>query len=245
ANGASATVRLVVRATSVGTITNTIVVTADVADPSSANNRIQVVTSIAAPPSGPTTTAAPPSGITTVSTPPGGDTTAPTVVNLQRFGYHTDPVSLVVSYSEAVSMTTALELAHYSVRGRGKDGRFGTHDDRIIPLRSLRRGPGPNSVVLHISGRLYAYVPYLLTVDGQGPDAVADLAGNRLDGDHDGQIGGDYVRRFNRNIIAGKAVDLRAAYETPSRVRMRGSHPSARRLAIPVVPGHRGAGVEA
>ncbi len=148
-------------------------------------------------------------------------------MSLQRFGYHTDPVSLVVTYGEAVSMSTALDPAHSTIRGRGKDGRFGTQDDRIIPLRSLRRGPDPNSVALRIRGRLYAYVPDLLTVDGQGSGAGADLAGNRLDGNRDSQAGSGFVRQFDRGIIAGKRVDLRAAYATPSRVRMRGFRPSA------------------
>jgi len=63
--GATATVRLVVKATAVGTITNTIVVTDDVADPSSANDRIQVGTTIAAPRGGTTIAAVPPTADTT------------------------------------------------------------------------------------------------------------------------------------------------------------------------------------
>jgi len=68
---------------------------------------------------------------------------------------------------------------------------------------------------------------------------VADPADNPLDGNHDGRAGGDFVRPFDRRTTAGKADDLTAAHATPSRIRMRGFHPSARRAAIPSAPGHR------
>src|SRR5262249_50063607 len=122
----------------------------------------------------------------------------------------------------------------------GKDRRLGTRDDRIVRIQSLGQGPDPNSVVLLLKPRLYAYVPYEFTIRGQMPGAVADLAGNRLDGDHDGQVGGDYVRRLNRGTIAGRAVDRKAAYHTELRSGRQGSPPRARRLSVPAVLGHRG-----
>src|SRR5262249_24879130 len=146
-----------------------------------------------------------------------GDTTAPTLVNLQRFGFHTDPTFLVVTYSEPVDTATALDRANYIVRGLGRDGRFGTRDDLIFPIGSLGLGPAPNSVVLLMKSRLYAYVPYQLTINGTTPGAVADRAGNRLDGNHDGKARGNLVRRFGRSAIAGTASDLKTSYITPSR----------------------------
>jgi uncharacterized repeat protein (TIGR01451 family) len=191
ASGATATVTIVVSPRAPGEITGTAVVTGTGADPNPANNQTQVVTTSVAPLS--------------------GDTTAPTVVNLQRFGYHTDRTFLVVTFSEPLDTATALDRGNYTVRGRGRDGRFSTPDDRIFPIESLRLGPAPNSVILLMKRRLRAYVPHQLTINGTTPGAVADLAANRLDGNHDGQARGNFVRRFGLNIIAGKASDLRTS----------------------------------
>jgi uncharacterized repeat protein (TIGR01451 family)/CSLREA domain-containing protein len=211
---AAATVTIVVTPRAPGAITGTAAVTGNRADPNAANNQTPLVTTSVAPSS--------------------GDTTAPTVVSLQRFGYHTDRTFLVVTYSEPVDIARALDRANYTVRGLGRDGRFGTPDDPIFPIESLRFGPAPNSVVLLMKSRLYAYVPYQLTVNGTTPGAVADVAANRLDGNQDGRAGGNFVRRFGLNIIAGTARDLRTSHITLSRGRLQGAWSTARRLAVSV-----------
>ena len=40
---------------------------------------------------------------------------------------------------------------------------------------------------------------YQLTVRGEGPAPLADIAGHRLDGDHDGAAGGDTLIPFDVN----------------------------------------------
>ncbi len=211
--GSAATVTIVVTPRATGAITGAVVVTANEADPNPANNSTQVVTTVA-------------------QASPGGGTTGPKVVSLKRFGYHTDRTFLVVTYSEPVDTATALNRANYTVRGLGRDGRFGTADDPIFPIESLRLGPAPNSVVLLMKSRLYAYVPYQLTINGNTPGAVADLAGKRLDGNSDGQAGGNLVRRFGPDIIAGTVSDLRASRVTPSQSPVLGSAWRARRFPM-------------
>jgi uncharacterized repeat protein (TIGR01451 family) len=210
--GGTATVTIVVTPTVPGALTGTAVVTGNEDDPSPTNNRTQMVTPTVASPI--------------------GDTTGPTLVKLQRFGFHADLTFLVVTYSEPVDSARALDPANYTVRGLGRDGRFGTPDDPIIPIHSLRLGLAPNSVVLRMKRRLYAFVPFQLTINGKTSGAVADQAGNRLDGDHDGEAGGNFVRRFNRRIIAGAASDLGSADVTSMRGRVRGSVSRGRHLPI-------------
>jgi uncharacterized repeat protein (TIGR01451 family) len=214
ASGATATVTIIVTPRAPGRLTGAATVTGNRADPNPANNQTQVVTTSVAQ--------------------LGGDTTAPTMVNLQRFGFHTDRTFLVVTYSEPVDTATALDRANYTVRGLGRDRRFGTHDGLILPIESVRLGPAPNSVVLIMKRRLYAFVPYQLTINGTTPGAVADLAGNRLDGNPDGQSRGNLVRRFGWSIIAGTASDLKKLDITASRGRVQGSGSRARRLPISV-----------
>ncbi|MBX6313982.1 MAG: DUF11 domain-containing protein, partial [Isosphaeraceae bacterium] len=182
AGGAGATVTLVVRPTAAGSITSTATVTVGVTDPNPANNSATATTTVGSP---------------------GGDTTGPTVVALQRFGFHVRPTRLVLTFSEDLDPARAANLANYRLVAAGRDRRFGTRDDLVIGLRSASYDPAARAVTLSPNRRLSLFQTFQLTAIGTGPRGLTDRAGNLLDGDGDGRPGGDFVARFGRGALAG------------------------------------------
>jgi hypothetical protein len=100
------------------------------------------------------------------------DAVAPSVVAVQRFGYHWDPTQIVVRFSEAVDATAAEDVTAYRLVGpRGG----------AIRIASVRYEAATNSVRISPTSRLYLYQSYRLSI---APRAMVDSAGNRPSGDH-------------------------------------------------------------
>jgi uncharacterized repeat protein (TIGR01451 family) len=137
---------------------------------------------------------------TVAAAPPGGDTTGPVLTGLQRFGFHGQKARLVLSFSEGLAATGAASLANYQLVTAGRDGRFGSRDDRAIALASASHEATTNTVTLTTRRPLPLGRPYQLRVSG-GPGGLTDLAGNPLDGDGDGLPGGDALFRFDRSAL--------------------------------------------
>jgi uncharacterized membrane protein len=132
------------------------------------------------------------------------DTVAPTVTTVERFGYHMQPTRLVVSFSEDLAPAAAENPASYRLVARGRDRRFGTADDRVFRIVGASYDHATQSVTLRPSRRLPLGGTFRLTVGG-----VTDHNGNILDGDGDGQAGGTYTTRLNRQSLAGSINALR------------------------------------
>lgn len=133
--------------------------------------------------------------------PPGPDTTGPAVVGLVRYGYHAQPTHLVVAFDEALDQAASTRLANFGLAAAGPDGRFGTRDDAIIPLKSATIGVDGRSIVITTRRPLPLRHRYRLMVHGP-----TDLAGNALDFHRDGQTAGPAVLPFDRRILAGPSV---------------------------------------
>jgi hypothetical protein len=103
---------------------------------------------------------------------------------------------LVLTFSEALDRAGAENAANYHLVAAGRDGRFGTRDDRMIPIKSAVCDPGRHAITLTTAQRLSWTEPYEIWVNGSSPTGVTDLAGNLLDGNSDGKPGGDYVAVF-------------------------------------------------
>jgi hypothetical protein len=134
---------------------------------------------------------------------PAPDGEDPTVTAVRRFGFHLQPTRLVLTFSEDLEADGATNPADYLLVRRGRDGRFGTRDDRVIRLRGASYNPTTRAVTLRPSRRLRPRDTFLLTVRG-----LVDRSGNRLDGDGDGRPGGDFVTVVGRRILAGSVSDL-------------------------------------
>lgn len=121
------------------------------------------------------------------------DATAPQVVSARTVSARRKLTGLVVGFSEPLDPAVATNPAAYRLVSAGRDRRFGTRDDVAVALRPPAYDPATGRVTLTPLRRLASNQPVRLTIAG---GAIADGAGNALDGDADGRPGGAAVRTF-------------------------------------------------
>ena len=102
----------------------------------------------------------------------------------------------MLTFSEDLNAATAEDLANYVLTLPGRDNRFGTGDDGIDDIRTARYDAATRTVTLTPRRRFSALRFARLLVNGTAPRGLTDVAGNLLDGNRDGQPGGDYVATF-------------------------------------------------
>lgn len=193
ARDATAQFTIIVRADSVGTIFNTAV--ADVGGESQEHN--------------------PANNSATASIPVlPQDDVPPTVLSVQRYGFHRQSTYLVVTFSEPMDPAAAANPGNYVVFGRGPDHKLGTPDDVRFAPASVSYDPATNRAIVLMSSRLKVFRTYRLVLDANG---LTDIAGNPLDGNGDGTAGGDAVILVNRRNLAGRDTDAPRGAE-PTRV---------------------------
>ena len=123
------------------------------------------------------------------------DITPPTVI---ASALHTHESAGVLSheihviFSEPIDLIDALATANYEFREAGDDQLFGNSDD-IVYLLTPHYTSGSTELILEIdaSKPLPPLGNYYLRLSGD--TSIHDLAGVKLDGNHDGQPGGDFV----------------------------------------------------
>jgi len=120
-----------------------------------------------------------------------------TVLELQRFGFHDQPTTLVLSFSAGLDPARAQDPGNYLLVRLLAAGRTGP----AIRLGAAVYDPAANTVTLRPLELLPLHDEYLLTVNGNALDGVVSAAGESLDGS--GQPGSNYVRKFSRGALAG------------------------------------------
>jgi hypothetical protein len=137
-------------------------------------------------------------------------TPAPTVLNVQRFGFHDQPSVLVLTFSAALDPSRAQDPGCFTVTGGG----------RTFAVTTAVYNPSAHSVTLRFGRFLNVHHHYKITVDGTTPDGLTSASGVALDGTSTGRPGSDYVQSIGMGILAGRAssagVSL-ATINTPSR----------------------------
>ena len=103
---------------------------------------------------------------------------------------------MVLAFSEALDVASAVNLSNFRLVTAGRDKKFGTKDDKVIALRSATYNPITHKVTLVPRKKLAIATKYRLTVNGTTASGVEDLAGNLLDGDGDGRVSSNYVTIF-------------------------------------------------
>jgi hypothetical protein len=136
---------------------------------------------------------------------------APVVTNLQRFGFHAQPSTLVLTFSTALDPASAADLANYSLVQV-----VSAHAARPIALASATYDPAHHTVTLTGAGLIPLHARYRLTVTGTPPSGVRDTAGHFLAGSN-GQSGTNYVHAFGREILAGPNRAGRSHSRPPTR----------------------------
>ena len=147
-----------------------------------------------------------------------------------------DPISqLQVSFGEAVNPVDADSPAVYELRQAGTNG-FGSTDDVIYPVspqytppsnvaanRFSSQSSALGTVTLGINGLSAAGLPvgnYKLTIFSNATASIHDLAGLMLDGDGNGNPGGDFVRTF---AIVPPQADVEVAVAVDNKLPIEGS----------------------
>ncbi|WP_165074533.1 Ig-like domain repeat protein [Paludisphaera rhizosphaerae] len=125
----------------------------------------------------------------------------PVVTSVERFGYHHQPTSFVVGFAGDLDPVSASNVANYRIIGPGRDGRLGTKDDRIIPLRDATYDAATHTVRIRPVGQVPLHGVSLLIIQGDG--GIVDQNGVALDGDDDGRPGGEYQAVLDPKKLAG------------------------------------------
>ena len=115
--------------------------------------------------------------------------------------------SLIVSFSEPLDPVSATSTTLYSVIEAGANGTFDNPDDVIVPISAITYTPGSTDVRVFFNGQ----VPegnYRFTISGAVGNAVVDQAGNAIDGDANGTIGGNFSRVFHLDLTAPTVVSV-------------------------------------
>ena len=144
----------------------------------------------------------------------------PTVASLRRLGYHAGPTRLVLTFDAPIDPDRASDLANYRLDAPGPDRRFGTRDDRAIPLLGASYEDEVRAVTLAPVDRLPLRRTYRLTVVGIPPNGLTSPSGTPLDGSGTGLPGTDYTATFGPEILeppapitrAGRLAELRQQF---------------------------------
>jgi uncharacterized repeat protein (TIGR01451 family) len=135
---------------------------------------------------------------------------APTVSNVQRFGFHDQPSVLVLTFSAALDPSRAQDPTCYTVTGSGQ----------TFAVTTAVYNPSAHSVTLRFGRFLNVHHHYKITVDGAAPDGLTSASGVALDGANTGRPGSDFVTSIGMGILAGRATSAGvspATISTPSR----------------------------
>jgi len=153
---------------------------------------------------------------------------APVVQDLQRFGFHAQPTTFVLTFSTALEQATAEDVANYVLKRID-----GQHLGPAIPMQSAVYDPTAHTVTLHPTHGVYLFARYHLLVNGSTSTGVAGDTGLLLDGEGNGHSGSDFVTTFGKEILAGpNSKDPPAKHSPLHRTRLQAPQPRRHVLTI-------------
>jgi hypothetical protein len=110
-----------------------------------------------------------------------------------------------LNFSAPLIPASARNRASYRLVLPGRDRVLGTRDDRTLRFRSAVYQSSANAVLLSPSVRLTARQTFRVVAIASGNRAmVRDIFGRPIDGDNDGQPGGDFKGSFGPQTSALK-----------------------------------------
>jgi len=117
----------------------------------------------------------------------------PKVELVQRFGIHMQPTVLVLSFNEALDLTSAVNPDNYRITDPA---------GRSVGIRSAVFNAETNTVTLRPVDRINLHHTYHLTVIGTGPDGVRSTTGLLLDGTYTETADSNYKGTLDwRNVV--------------------------------------------
>jgi hypothetical protein len=114
---------------------------------------------------------------------------------------HVQEQTIVIHFSGALDAAEADNVGTYRLVTAGKRGSFTARNSRSIALRSAAYDPATTTVILTARKHFPLTKPIQLTVHGTGLAGLQDAEGRLIDGNDDGQPGGDAVFVITRQGI--------------------------------------------
>lgn len=167
-------VTIVVRPTTIGTLSNTATVAGDQTDFAPANNRVTITSQVVE------------------------EATPPTILAQRLIVSRQAITGIVLTFSTPMDPVQAEALNNYRLRLSGKSGLPGAPEGPTIPLASAVYDARRRTVTLTLKQSLTLGRFYQITVNGQGASGMTDTAGNVLDGDRNGLPDGIYESLIGR-----------------------------------------------
>jgi hypothetical protein len=98
---------------------------------------------------------------------------------------------IVIQFSGALDTAEADSVRTYRLSKMNKKGSFAAKNAKVVALKSASYNPLTNTVVLTSKKRFNLIQPLQLVVYGTGPSGLKDAEGRLIDGNEDGQAGGN------------------------------------------------------
>ena len=105
---------------------------------------------------------------------------------------------ILVTFSGPVDAAEAQNPGIYRLATAGKKGSFTAKNAKLIALRSAAYDAARNQVTLTLLKPYALTKPVQLRIVGEPPSGLEDSFGRLIDGNHDGQPGGDAVALLGR-----------------------------------------------
>jgi hypothetical protein len=113
---------------------------------------------------------------------------------------------ILVTFSGPVDTAEAQNPGIYRLAAAGKKGSFTAKNAKVIPLKSAAYSAASDTVTLTLKKPLKLSKPVQLQVNGLSPSGLQDSLGRLIDGNHDGQPGGNAVAVLGRGGATISAV---------------------------------------
>jgi hypothetical protein len=108
---------------------------------------------------------------------------------------------IVLRFSDLVNPVQAAKTTNYRLATAGKKGSFDAKGFKIIKLRSAAYSPSNKTVTLTLAKPLKISKTVQLRINGTSPSALSDVFGRLIDGNRDGQPGGNAIALLDRRGI--------------------------------------------
>ncbi|HWE37650.1 MAG TPA: choice-of-anchor E domain-containing protein [Isosphaeraceae bacterium] len=124
----------------------------------------------------------------------------PGITSLIRYGVHQQPVTVVLTFDQAMNAAAAQDLNNYRLAEIARPEPFGLfyHKPINIPLKSATYDAAHQTVTLVAKQHLDVHRIYQLTVNGTTATGLTSTQGVLLDGADTGQPGSNFVGQFGR-----------------------------------------------
>jgi hypothetical protein len=119
---------------------------------------------------------------------------------------HHRTTEIVIGFSGAINATEAQEPGIYRLARRGKHGSFTARNSKVFKLRSVWYDPAGDTVTLIPKKRFTLAKKIQLQVNGLPPSGLEDSSDRYIDGNRDGQAGGNAIAILSRRGVAIDAI---------------------------------------